>query len=224
MRGHGGVQQRPVRQVALDEYGIRVDGVLEPDFPRDMAAWVQSLPGSANEVPKVAGAEPYQRFVASPVDRPRWFAEGDLFVALLVTVGLSLLVGPVVWGTRRILGRRTRMLANGVRLPLTVMTLSGLASFVGFVVYLLVVANLAQHYRTNALVVQGGWLTVRMLGVVSVVAGVILTFRVLDGRRRRGIRAARNRAGAAVLSGSVTGSVLLLSLLSYWNVFPPLHL
>ncbi|WP_372594045.1 alpha/beta hydrolase family protein [Actinotalea sp.] len=213
-----------VRYYLDADHGIRVDGVLDPDFSRDMAAWVQSLPLSAGAEPTVAGAEPYQRFVASPVDRPRWFAEGDQLVALLVTIGLALLVGPVVWGTRRLMGRRTRLLAPGVRLPLTVMTTTGLASFVGFVVYLLVVANLAQHYRTNALVVQGGWLTVRMLGVVSVVAGVVLTFRILDGRRRRGVRASRSRAGAAVLAGNVTGSVLLLSLLSYWNVFPLLLL
>ncbi len=140
-----------------------------------------------------------------------------------MTLGLALLVGPVVWGVRRA-RRHATPARDGVRLPLTVMTACGLASFVGFVVYLLGVANLAQNYRTNALVVQGGWLTVRMLAVVSVVAGVVLVYRVLDGRRRRGTRASRSRVGAVVLAGNVIGSVLLLTLLSYWNVFPPLHL
>ena len=213
-----------VRYYQGADHGIKIDKVLVPDFPRDLAAWVQSLPASAGAVPRVAGADPYQRFLAGPVDRPRWFAEGDLLVAALVTLGCALLVGPAVWMVRRLRGRRSSMLADGVRLPLTVMTVSGLASFVGFVVYLLVVANLAQGYRTNALVVQGGWLTVRMLAIMSVVAGVVLVYRVLDGRRRRGIRASRNQGGAVLLAGNVAGSVLLLSLLSYWNAFPPLHL
>ncbi len=219
-----GNDQWTVRYYRGADHGIRVDKVLVPDFPRDLAAWVQSLPTSAGAAPKIAGAEPYQRFVAGPVERPRWFAEGDLLVALLVTIGIALLVGPVIWVGRRLLGRRDPVLADGVRAPLTVMTVSALASFVGFVVYLLVVAHLAQSYRTNAVVVQGGWLTVRMLGLVSVVAGVVLVYRVLDGRRRRGTRAARHQGGAWLLAGNVVGSVLLLTLLSYWNVFPPPHL
>ena len=219
-----GNEQGTVRYYRGADHGIRVDKVLVPDFPRDLAAWIQSLPTDAGAAPRISGAEPYQRFVAGPVERPRWFAEGDLLVALLVTIGLALLVGPVIWGARRVLRLHDPVLAAGVRVPLTVMTAGALASFVGFVVYLLVVANMAQSYRTNALIVQGGWLTVRMLGVMSVVAGVVLVYRVLDGRRRRGIRASRNRAGAWLLVGNVGGSVLLLTLLSYWNVFPPLHL
>ncbi len=222
--GTAGNDQWTVRYYQDADHGIRIDKVLVPDFPRDLAAWIQSLPNSATAEPRIAGAEPYQRFLAGPVARPRWFAEGDLLVALLVVLGLTLSVGPAVWGVRRARRLRDPVLADGVRLPLTVMTVSGLASFLGFVVYLLVVANLAQNYRTNALVVQGGWLTVRMLAVVSVLAGVVLVYRVLDGRRRRGVRASRNRVGAVCLVGNVVGSALLLSLLSYWNVFPPLHL
>ncbi len=219
-----GNDQWTVRYYRGADHGIRVHKVLAPDFPRDLASWIGSLPVSGDAEPKIAGAVPYQRFMAGPVDRPRWFAEGDLLVALLVTIGLALLVGPVVWGARRVMGRRDPVLAAGAPAPLAVMTASALASFVGFVVYLLVVAHMAQSYRTNAVIVQGGWLTVRMLGVVSVVAGVVLVYRVLDGRRRRGIRASRNRAGAWLLLGNVSGSLLLLSLLAYWNVFPPLHL
>ncbi|MDO8108109.1 alpha/beta hydrolase [Isoptericola sp. b441] len=211
-----------VRYYKGADHGIKVDGKVDRDFLRDMAAWIQGLPATGHADPRVAGAEPHQRFLASPVARPRWYAEGDMLVALLVTIGISLLVAPVTWLVRRLRGHRTPALSEGVPVPLAVMSVSAASSFALFVVYLLVVANLAQNYRTNALVVQGGWLLVRLLGLISVVAGVVLAYRVLDGRRRRHVRASRTVGGRWCLIGSLTGSAMLLTLLAYWNVFPAL--
>ncbi|NTW38979.1 MAG: alpha/beta hydrolase [Cellulomonadaceae bacterium] len=212
-----------VRYYAGADHGIKVDHVLVPEFARDLSAWIQALPAVAHAAPRVAGAEPYQRFVAAPVERPRWYAEGDLLVALLVVVPLSILVGPVLWLVRRVRGNREHALADGVRLPLATMVTAGLLSFLGLVAYLLVVANLAQNYRTNVLVVQGGWLAVRLLALTSVVAGVVLVYRTLDGRRAGTTSAARSVAGRWTLGGAVLGSAVLLLLLSYWGVFPDLH-
>lgn len=211
-----------VRYYEGADHGIRVDHQLVPAFARDLAAWVQGLPTTGDAAPRVAGAEPYQRFLAAPVDRPRWFAEGDILVALLVLAGVCVLTGPALWGARRVRRHREPGLAEGVVLPLTVMTGAAAAALLGFVVYLLVVANLAQNYRTNALVVQGGWLGLRLLGVVSVVAGVVLAYRVLDGRRRSGRPATRSASGRWCLAANLLGSGVLLVLLAYWNVFPPL--
>ena len=135
---------------------------------------------------------------------------------------VALLVGPVLWLGRRVRGRRGAVLADGVRWPLAAMTVSAVAGFVLLVVYLLAVANLAQNYRTNAFVVQGGWLAVRMLAVVSVVAGVVLVFRVLDGRRAGRTGAALTQTGRWCLAGAVTGSAVLLVQLGYWGAFPTL--
>ena len=211
-----------VRYYAGADHGIRVDRVLVPEFARDLSAWIQALPDSAHAEPRVAGDEPYQRFLAAPVERPRWFAEGDLIVAGLAGSVLALLVGPVVWLTNRARGRRGSCLADDVRVPLVTMAAGSLLTLAGLVAYLLTVANLAQNYRTNTLLVQGGWLGLRLAGIASVVAGVVLVFRILDGRRLGALPAARNEAGRWTLAGAVGGSVVLLVNLAYWGVFPAL--
>ncbi len=211
-----------VRYYEGADHGIRVDGVVVHDFLRDLSVWVLGLPETGHAAPRIAGAEPHQRFLAAPVDRPRWYAEGDLLVALLVLSLLALATPPLVWLIRRVRRVRGPALAEGVVLPLTVMSVSALASFVSFVVYLLVVANLAQNYRTSTLLVQGGWLGVRLLALLSVIAGVVLAYRIKDGRRRSGRPAALAPEGRWCLAGSLLGSGILLLLLGYWDVFPTL--
>jgi dienelactone hydrolase len=204
------------------DHGIKIDHVLVPDFARDLAAWVQALPGSADAEPRIAGDEPYQRFLAAPVERPRWYAEGDMLFAALAAGYGAILVGPVLAGARLLRGRRGTGLAAGVRVPLISMAAGAAVSLLGLVVYLLVVANLAQNYRTSTFVVQGGWLGVRVLAIASVVGGVVLVFRVLDGRRRGVPSAARTVGGAWTLATAVGGSAVLLLVLGYFGVFPSL--
>ncbi|KGM14302.1 alpha/beta hydrolase family protein [Cellulomonas bogoriensis] len=203
-------------------HGMRIDGELCEDFVRDLAHWVQALPHSAGAEPRVAGAEPYQRFVAGPVERPRWYAEGDLLVVSLVASFLAVATGPVVWAVRRVLRRPGTMMAEGVRAPLITLGAGCVVTFAALAVYLLTVAHLAQNYRTSVAVVQGGWFALRMLGVVTVLAGVVLVYRILDGRRRGGVPAARGTAGEWVLASTVGGAVMLLLSAAYWGVFPAL--
>ncbi|WP_246169207.1 alpha/beta hydrolase family protein [Actinotalea subterranea] len=209
-----------VRYYEGANHGIKVDRVLVPAFARDLSGWIQALPTSAHAEPRIAGAEPYQRFLAAPVERPRWFAEGDLIVAGMAAAFLALLVGPVLWMVRRVRGNRGRALGDGVLAPLATVTAGSVATLLSLVVYLLTVANLAQNYRQSAVVVQGGWLVIRMLGIACVVAGVVLLYRVLDGRRRGRESAARTLAGAWTVACGVGGSSALLVMLAYWGVFP----
>lgn len=209
-----------VRYYEGADHGIRIDGELSPEFARDLSAWVQGLPRTAAAAPRVAGAEPYQRFLAERVDRPRWFAEGDLLLAGLVAAGVALLTGPVLWVVRVAGRRRGPTLAADVRGSLIVMSAGAVAALLGMIVYLLVVANLAQNYRTNALVVQGGWLGVRALAISGVVAGSVLVFRILDGRRAGTAPAARTAVGRWTLATSVAGTGMVLLVLAYFGVFP----
>lgn len=204
------------------DHGIRIDHVLVPEFARDLAAWIQALPEAADAPPSIAGAEPYQRFRAGPVDRPRWYAEGDLLLAAVVAGWAALGAVPVIAVLRRLRGRRARSLAEGVRAPLVVMAAGSALAFVGLAAYLLTVASLAQNYRRNDVFVQGGWLVIRVLAIAATVAAVVLVSRILDGRRRGVASATRDRAGAWYLALAFGGSSTILVLLAYFGVFPAL--
>ena len=211
-----------VRYYEGADHGIKIDHVLVPEFARDLAAWIQALPESAHAAPSVAGAQPYQRFRAGPVERPRWFADGDMLLAAVVAGWATLLVVPVIAGVRRVRGRRGRSLAEGVRAPLVVMAAGSSVAFLGLAGYLLTVASLAQNYRRNDVFVQGGWLAIRALAIAAVVAAVVLVSRILDGRRRGVASAARDRVGEWYLASAFGGSSMILVLLAYFGVFPSL--
>lgn len=226
-------------------HGIKIGDVLVPDFPRDVAAWTESLPGSADAPPQVAGARPNQQYLAGPVPTPRWFGNGDLFVALvLVAVGL-IVVGPVirlvtslVSRLRRVVGRRPRPsgLAPGFRGPLTGLGVGALATIVGLVVYLVAVARLALDYEKDAWVVQGGWVVVRLAGLATLVAAALLINRwaevrsaregfagslPAEGPRERGaaVRVAEGVTTHLMLWSVLTGATILLVVLAYWGVY-----
>lgn len=220
--GVAGNHDVTVRYYEGADHGIKIDHVLVPEFARDLAAWIQGLPQTAHAEPSIAGAQPYQRFRAGPVERPRWFADGDMLLAAVVLGWTALLLGPVVAGVRRLRGHRERTLAEGVRLPLVVMAAGGAAAFVGLTCYLLQVAYLAQNYRRNDVFVQGGWLVIRAVAIAAAVAAVALVSRILDGRRRGFPSAARSRTGVFYLGSTFGGSGLILLLLSYFGVFPAL--
>ena len=211
-----------VRYYADADHGIKIDHVLVPEFARDLAAWIQALPASADAAPSVAGAQPYQRFRAGPVERPRWFADGDMLLAAVVAGWGALFLVPVIAAVRRLRGRRERSLATGVRAPLVVMAAGSSVAFVGLAAYLLTVASLAQNYERNDVFVQGGWLVIRVLAIAATVAAVVLVSRILDGRRRGVPSAVRNGAGAWYLASAFGGSTAILLLLAYFGVFPAL--
>ncbi|PFG43627.1 hypothetical protein ATJ88_2333 [Isoptericola jiangsuensis] len=204
---------------------------LHPDFVRDLAAWVQGLPGTAGAEPTVAGATPDQPYLAAPVPRPGWWANGDVVVAavlggvVLVLVGLVGLAATTAWraGSRRRGAQAPAPTAPGIAAPLTVLALAAVATTVVLAVYLMAVARLALDYERDALVVQGGWVTVRVLGLVAAVAGAVLLGRAARVRadRRAGRDAAVARGGVAhaALWAVGLGSVSLLVTLAYWGVF-----
>ncbi|WP_068200581.1 alpha/beta hydrolase family protein [Isoptericola dokdonensis] len=204
---------------------------LHPDFPRDLAAWVQGLPATGTAEPTVAGATPDQLYLAAPVPRPGWWGNGDVVVvavvggAALVLGGLTLLGAVSGW---RALGRRRDRpapapAAPGIAAPLGVLGLASVATTVVLAVYLMLVARLALDYEKNALVVQGGWVTVRVLGLVAVVAGSVLLLRAARVRaeRRAGRDSAVARGGVAHVGVWAVGlgSASLLVTLAYWGVF-----
>lgn len=82
--------------------------------------------------------------------------------------------------------------------------------------YLVSIARLAMDYQRNSVVVQGGWLGVRLAGMLVVVAGVLAVRRARAGRvPDSGPGAVRTAASWTV----ATGGLVLLVVLAYWGVY-----
>jgi dienelactone hydrolase len=223
-----------VRYYAGANHGIKVRDTsgerpvlrLHPDFGRDVATWVQGLPDTAVAPPRIAGDTPNQLFLAAPVPQPRWWGNGDIVLGGVAAGALLLLLGPLVWGghalVRRTVRRRSHApvpaLAEGLRPALLVLALGSVATTVALVAYLLAVARLALDYERDDLVVQGGWVGVRLLGVATVVAGALVVRRVSDARAARHA-VARGWPAHLAFWCVVAGAVVLLVTLAYWGVY-----
>ncbi|WP_240666153.1 hypothetical protein [Oerskovia turbata] len=191
--------------------------------------------GTADAAPTVAGGQPNQLYLASAVPNPRWYGNGDIVIGFVIVGGALLVVGPLVWlvtGVARRLHRTPRpagRLAGGLRWPLVGLAVGSVATMVGLVVYLVSVARLALDYQTDAWVVQGGWVAVRLLGLATVVAAAFLLNRLSDLRTARKavdasgggvvVRPATGVGARTTLWATVAGSTILLVTLAYWGVY-----
>lgn len=222
-----------VRYYEGANHGIRVDGDVSAAFLRDLSGWVLGLPATGDSEPRIAGAQPVQTYVAEPVPEPRWFGDGDVVLALAIAAVALIVLGPlavlvargVEEATDRVRRRRGAAVtvagprfARGVLPRLLALGAGAIGTVLGLVWYLVAVARLALDYQRNDLVVQGGWVVVRVMGIAVVVVGVLLL------RRCRRIRLAGQLPApgivrTAVLWSGVIGSVLLLVILAYWGVF-----
>lgn len=234
--GANGNHDVTVRYYEGANHGIKIDDVLVPEFARDVSAWVQGLLGTAGAPPTVAGGQPNQLYLASAVPNPRWYGNGDIVIGFVIVGGVLLVVGPLVWlvtgAVRRL--RRTPhaagRLAPGLRWPLVGLATGSVATMIGLVVYLVSVARLALDYRTDAWVVQGGWVAVRLLGLATVVAAAFIINRLSDLRTAHKavdaspeggvvVRPATGVGARTTLWATVTGSTILLVTLAYWGVY-----
>ena len=216
-----------VRYYAGANHGIRVDGEVDADFLRDLSGWVAGLPGTAASEPRIAGDQPVQTYLASPVPQPFW--NSDLVLVLVGIAAALIVLGPVAVGVARgvevgvdrVTHRPTMSgprFAHGILPRLVAVGVGSILTVVALLWYIVAIARLALNYERNALVVQGGWILVRLLGIAVVVAAVLLV------RRYRRVRAAGERPApgvvrTVVLWGGVLGSAILLVVLAYWGVY-----
>ena len=99
------------------------------------------------------------------------------------------------------------------------LALSTVAILVIFGAYVAYVAELAFNYRTNVLVVNGGWILLHALGIFSVAIGVRSVAALWNARRSVGTRTLSPGA-ATIWWSSHIGSAALLLIAAYWGVFP----
>lgn len=235
LAGHAGVT---VRYYEGANHGMNVGGHLAPEFARDVAAWIQGLPETATAPPQIAGAVPHQNFLAAPVPEPAWFGNGDIVFGTVLGAAGLLVVGALVLtaaGVRaRVVRRRTgtpgARLAPALLVPLGILAAGSALTTVALVAYLVAVARLAMDYERDALVVQGGWIGVRVLGLATLVGAALLVNR-MGGRRGavadRAAGAERPAGADRVVATTVAtafwavcaASTALLLTLAYWGVY-----
>jgi len=215
--------QYQVRYYAGADHGLKIDGEVAPDFLRDLSGWIRGLPATAQSVPQIAGAAPHQTYWAAPSPMPRWLGDGQAVLAIVIGAAGLLVLGPLVGlgvaGWRRVRGLPARhQLATGV--PGRLGWIGGLAvaTVGGLVWYLVAVARLALDYERNSVIVQGGWVGVRLLGIAAVVACA----RLLDLARHPrpdGPGVATGVWGHVVVWSVLAGALVLLVVTAYWGVF-----
>jgi len=206
---------------------------VDATFLRDLSGWVLGLPATADTAPRIAGAQPVQTYVAAPVPEPRWFGDGDVVLALAITSVALIVLGPlavlvarsVEEATDRVRRRRGAAVtvagprfARGVLPRLILLGAGAILTVLGLVWYIVAVARLALDYQRNDLVVQGGWVVVRVLGIAVVVVGILLLRRCRRISLAGGVPAP-GIVRTSVLWAGVIGSVVLLVILAYWGVF-----
>ncbi len=220
-----------IRYYAEADHGIRVGGQVVPAFLRDLSGWVLGLPGTRDAEPHVAGAQPFQPYVAGPVPQPRWLRDGDVLLGLVVGAPALMLLAGAAVATTRVVHRTTRRrspsrdashaprrFGRGVAVRLTALAATSVVTVLALIWYLVAIARLAMDYERNAWVVQGGWVAVRVLGVVAVLAAVLLARRVHDVHHA-GTPVAPGAVRTLATWGVLTGSAVLLVVLAYWGVF-----
>jgi cephalosporin-C deacetylase-like acetyl esterase len=211
-----------VRYYRGGDHGIRVDGEVAPAFLRDLTGWVQGLPETGSAWPRIAGDQPEQLYWAAPVAQPRWLGDGDVLVFLVVgAVGLIVVLPAGRWavvGVRRVRGLPPAQADPALSRRLGLLSVVSVGTVGALVWYLVAVARLALGYERNGWIVQGGWLGVRLLGLVAVIAASAVAVR-LRTLRRTGEPLARGVMGHVELWGTCVACAALLVVLAYWGVY-----
>ncbi|WP_263120479.1 acyl-CoA thioester hydrolase/BAAT C-terminal domain-containing protein [Cellulomonas sp. RIT-PI-Y] len=205
------------------DHGIRIDGTVSTAFLRDLSEWVLGLPDTAHASPRIAGAQPEQLYLAQPVPQPRWLGDGGLLLVLIIgAVAVAVLLPASRWAAVGWRVWRKHPPHEGRDVPLTrrltLLSAASIATVVALVWYLLSVARLALDYERNGWVVQGGWLGVRLLGMVAVVAAVLVIDRMRT-LRRIGRPLAQGVVGHVAVWGTSVACAVLLVVLAYWGVY-----
>ncbi|MCL1899494.1 MAG: alpha/beta hydrolase [Promicromonosporaceae bacterium] len=225
-----------VRFYAGADHGLRIDGIVVPELSRDIAAWAQGLPETADAEPRIAGAAPLQEFEATAVPSPVWWLNGNVVFGSLIVGLLLLLVSLSLWlsTARSRHSHARRAIANGeapavamnrgVPALLLALGLSSTATLVALVIYLMAVASLALNDEQSAWTVQGGWAGVRLLGVVTVVCVALL----IDRAHRSHEAKRADEPHVSLVTGwlahltfwtALTGSAIVTLWLTYWGVY-----
>lgn len=230
--------QVTARFYAGADHGMWVaDGVLAPGFVQDVSDWFTNLPHTASAEPRVAGEQPVQRYLASQVPQTLWFNDLGLVVTQIVTAAIFILVAIVIVPVMRWWGKRAGWpehrlpaITTQIRKPLFGVAYGAMATLVALVIYLIMVARIAMDYTQAPIRVQGGWIIIRALAIITAFLLAVLLNRVVQIRAERKhlpkaqwaqekLWYVRGVAGVIATTLVCVGSGILLLMLAYWGVY-----
>ena len=206
----GGGAPVTVRYYENANHGIAVNGRVAEEFMRDVGHWIQGLPETATAAPQIAGAEPTQVFMAAPFGNTRWWGNGEFVIGSVLMAAVLFIAAVLIW-VAHFRTLRAAIWGSLFRLVIAVVATTGVLVF-----YLIQVAQLALNYRQNDLLVQGGWILVRLAGLLTAFALATVIER---------IRVSANGILFETLPEVVIfwmvliGTTILLLWLAYWGVF-----
>jgi dienelactone hydrolase len=184
---------------------------LPPGYGDFEASWIAGLAG---DLP-AAGAHPAppQAQPSRPLAPLAWWESPWLQLAALLLFGVAFAGYPLTATTRRIRGRCGAPL---VRRPARWLAASGMATTVGFLLYMLFMLATAANVIGPVLIGRPiAWLILQLLAVGTVVATVATA--VAWRRHRRSLTG----AGHARLGVLLAGGLLFLPWAAYWGLLIP---
>lgn len=218
-----------VRYFAGAQHGIRigdVTGPFAPGYLDTLATWI--VDHESVNLPEISGGQPKQTLSAEAAPRPRWYATAYAHIVVLALAAVGYLAGPAASMLSRLRGGRdAERISRPLRRRLRWLRVLTLASLGGLVVYFIGLSHLALNHLTSPLLTYGVWALVWIVAAGAVMALVSLGFS--DDWKRphshladaRGTTAAHGltRIETIAITGGVSGTILLLLIVTYWGVF-----
>lgn len=221
----GGPESVTLRYFEGANHGLRVDGEVVPEFLEGLARWVLTFDDPHVHGPQIAGSAPVQRYVAAPLAKVHWFADGDMLIWVMAGSAAAAVGGAGLWAAgvtvRRVARSPSRPLPSRVARHTGAAALSAILLLVVLLGYIYQIAQLALGYQRDLMLVWGGWVLVQVIGVV---AAALLTVSVRtwwSSGRRLGWRwlGPMNLAAVSIAHGGV---LVLLVMSAYWGAYQPL--
>ena len=222
----GGNRSYMIRFFAGAGHGLRVsDGGFAPGYLETTGEWVKGLPATAEPPPgtQIAGATPVQRYAADAGPSPPPYATVPALVAAFGLASAGFLAGPVAalithrWrgGTGKLAGDAETW--QKIRRLLRWLAVSAISTHFLFNLLLGAGIALALTQTGSPLVVNGGWLVVRLAALLTVVLAVASADAAVSAARNNGWRPTGVQAVSLVGSLGATGVLLLVA--AYWGLF-----
>lgn len=223
-----------VRYFGDAQHGIRLttsDSPFAPGYLETLASWITDQAADrGTSLPAISGAQPVQPLSAEGVPPPPWYATGYTHLVVLGLAIVGYLAGPAAALVTKI--RRGAVAARmdpARRRSLRRLRLLGLASLGSLVSYFAGLSHLALNQLTNPALTYGVWAIVWIITAGAVMALLNLWLSgtwqrgaepvLLGGAAGRSAGGRLNAVESVAMVGAVTGTVLLLLVVTYWGVF-----